>query len=257
MHRLRETRGSTLVEHLLLVGLVALATLAGLHVFGGAVERKAKAEAECVASLACATGASAAAATAEGEERRESPSTTAGAVGAAEGEGRASPKTVLRRIWDFAVGFVEQAVSMIPATIDVILHPIETIEAIAFAVQHPISTYHAVKDALAEAWRSNPEELSGRIVFEIVTLPLVAGKLSKLRTVARVQKAVHTMASARTLHRAERVRMVVENATRANHAMHAGELAEEAVHEQAEEQDAHAPNPSEDTAHAPGRGSRP
>ena len=225
----KSTRGSGVVEYVLLVGLVALACIGGFQLFGESANAKAEAHARCVATLTCGPGAEAAPGAAGSDESAE-PGSTSGTHGDGHVDGDSGtagrpPKSIPRRVWDFVAGFFKQAWSMIPATIDVITHPIETIEALGYAVAHPIQTYHAVRDAIAEAWNENPEDVAGRITFEVVTLPFIVSKVSKVRAAAALQKALHSR-HARTLHNAERVKRIVENGSRAKHGAHAGELSE-------------------------------
>jgi pilus assembly protein Flp/PilA len=53
---LRDDRGASLVEYLVLVGCVAVLVLAGFRAFGTSVRDKASAQAACVSSLDCAAG---------------------------------------------------------------------------------------------------------------------------------------------------------------------------------------------------------
>ena len=50
---LHDTRGATLVEYIILLGLVAIVAIAGLRTFGKKVDAKVQAQADCVTSLAC------------------------------------------------------------------------------------------------------------------------------------------------------------------------------------------------------------
>ena len=53
LHGKRDTRGASLVEHLILVGLVAMLCLAGFRLFGASVGRTAEAKAACITNLEC------------------------------------------------------------------------------------------------------------------------------------------------------------------------------------------------------------
>jgi Flp pilus assembly pilin Flp len=173
---LRDTRGASLVEYLVLVGLVALFAIAGVRAFGSSTETKVSAHAACIVSLSCADGAPEATAA-----LTSTVSGTGDAPAPLVAEDSGGSKGIGSRIWDFGKGFVLQAWDTVKGLAHVVMHPIETAKGLWSAITHPVATYHAIKDALVEAWHENPDEFVGRAVFEVVTLPLSVAKVSKVK----------------------------------------------------------------------------
>ena len=176
---LRDTRGASLVEYLVLVGLVALFALAGFRAFGSSTDTKITAQAACVVSLSCeegTSGATAALTSTVGGVTGDSPAPLV----AQDGDGS---KGIGSRVWDFGKGFVLQAWDTVKGLAHVVMHPIETVKGLWSAITHPVATYHAIKDSLVNAWNENPDEFVGRAVFEVITLPLSAAKISKVKLV--------------------------------------------------------------------------
>ena len=85
-----DTRGSHSVEHLVLVGLVALGAAAGVRYFGNRIDDKVIEQASCIANLAACAGGS--------EARTTAPGSEAAALTHGDATGPASPgETVLVR----------------------------------------------------------------------------------------------------------------------------------------------------------------
>jgi len=221
---LRDRRGGHFVEHLIIVAFVALACVAGFAFFGGRVGAKTVEQADCVASLSCGgpNGADTTAGTVG-----DSGNAPVGENSAASTEGERPSKPWWRRPVDLVAGFFKQGWTMFPETLEIIKHPIETGKNLWYVVRHPIDTFNGAKEGLTQAWNENPEELSGRILWEVVSLPFIASKISKLRMVAASQKLVRASKIAKGVAWANGVRTVAEYGCRTSHVAEAGELGQE------------------------------
>ena len=223
---LADRRGSHLVEKCALIALIALAVLLGFRGLGLQTSDKVVEQGDCVASLeACAAGQGreSGAAMVPGHSGEGAP----GESSAALTEGERPGKAWWRRPVDLVAGFFKQGWTMFPETWEIIKHPFETGKNLWYVVRHPIDTYYGAKEGLGQAWNENPEELSGRILWEVVSLPFIASKISKLRLVAESQKLVRASKLAKGVVWANGVRRVAEIGCRTSHAAEAGELGQE------------------------------
>jgi len=193
----RDKRGATLVERLVLVGLIALAVIAGFGVYSTRAVERVEAQAMCVQTLDCGRGGATEAPLGGGSDQNVSPP-----GGGGHGSVPDWIKTTAIAAWDFLKGFVLQAVDTVTGTVDALVHLPETVEGLWHAVTHPAQTYHAVKDALAGAWNDNPAEFLGRVTFEVVGLPFAivkVGKAAKLRLASKTATTDHLGEAARAL----------------------------------------------------------
>jgi Flp pilus assembly pilin Flp len=190
-----DRRGAGLVEYVILVGLVALVAIAGFAVLGRTTEAKATAHAACVDNLACGDGSGSAATPGQagvGEAAGTQTSTSGDQADGGDGDGKGFWGGLL----DVGKGFVFQAWDTVKGLAHIVMHPVETVKGLWHAVTHPVQTFHAIKDAVVQAWNENPEEFVGRALFEIVTIPLSVGKLSKLKAVNAAKNAGQVAATA-------------------------------------------------------------
>ena len=97
----------------------------------------------------------------------------------------AAGKVWWQRGLDILKGFGLQALDTVTGLVDLgvqlVTDPVPLGQALWHAVSHPLETLGAAWDALVSACNENPEELIGRGIFEVVTLPLSVAKISKLK----------------------------------------------------------------------------
>jgi hypothetical protein len=74
-----------------------------------------------------------------------------------------------------------------------VTHPVETVQGIGYAITHPVETATAIRDGVVNAWNENPERLIGAGIFEVITLPLAAAKVSRATTLARVARVAENV----------------------------------------------------------------
>ena len=198
------------------------------------VSAKAAAQGRCVATLdACGDGSTSSSrraedGTAEGSESAAPESGSGGHIRQDVLEDAARPaRSTGRKVWDFVKGFGLQLWSIVPYTLHVVRHPIETLEGLWFVLSHPVQTFRAVKQALREAHRDNPQDFWGRVTAEVVTLPFVVSKISKVKAVASIHQALAHSRHATMIHRAHKIEKIMETTARVRHGAHAGELGEE------------------------------
>jgi pilus assembly protein Flp/PilA len=229
----RDTRGASLVEYLVVVGLVALFALAGWRSFGQRIDDKAAAQAACVTSLSCGSAGNAATIASAGES-----APVDGASGAAPTAERSSGiSAVAGNVWSFGKGFVLQGWDTVVGIYDIVRDPVGAAQGIGHAIAHPVQTYEALRDSLAEAWQRDPADVMGRGVFEVATIfvaPLKLAKAAKLRVATRtaevVEHAAETAAAADKAADAARIVEAVDDAAAAER------LAARAVIEEARQQ---------------------
>lgn len=171
---------------------MAIVALVGFRAFGEAATAKAESQAACVDSFACA----------EGDPSASTPMLGAATPGPGTDGGQPQPsdtapaqpegKSAGRRIFDVGKGFVLGAWDTVTGAVHMVTHPVETVQGLWTAVTHPVETFNAIKDGLVTAWNENPEELIGRGLFEVVTAPFAAAKVSKLKMVTAVREASTT-----------------------------------------------------------------
>ncbi|AKU94763.1 hypothetical protein AKJ09_01427 [Labilithrix luteola] len=184
----RRSLGATLVETLAVVGIVALAAIAAYVGFGDSIRGTTQREAACVQTFSCGGGSNAggtAAMAGQGEGGGTSSGGGEGSAQASQGWGSAT--------WDFAKGFVSEGWEAVEGIADIVIHPDQVAQGVAQVILHPKDTWDAVK---AEWQGRSGANNAGRVAFEIVTLPLVAGKLSKLSTAAKVAEDAAAVAKA-------------------------------------------------------------
>lgn len=166
----RRTRGATLVETLAVVGVIALASLAAYVGFGDSIRGTTQREAACVQTFSCGGGSNGG-----GTAGMAGPSTAGDSSQGSQGWGSAT--------WEFTKGFVSQGWETVEGLSAIVTHPDQVAMGVAQVILHPKDTWNAVKSE----WQSRSgANNAGRIAFEVITLPLVAGKLSKLSTAAKV-----------------------------------------------------------------------
>jgi len=167
-----DQRGGGLVEHILVVGLIALGAVSGSLAFGRSMEATATSQAACITTLDCAGGGSAVGAL---------PS-TAGAR-STDGTAAASTPTTWSQRWNESpaglVGHVFSEVlkgafydglgGTILGLAQLILVPTQTAKGIGHALAHPVETATATIDGLVASARENPERFAGRVIFEVAT----------------------------------------------------------------------------------------
>jgi pilus assembly protein Flp/PilA len=180
----RSTRGASLTEYLLIVGLVALIALGGFRIFGSSVDGKTAQHTEAVAALIGTPGAPGAAALPGGAGTGSGALSTGDPSTASQGG-----KSWGQKLWDFGKGFVSQGVDTVTGLIDIVRDPAGTAQGLWYAVTNPVQTAGAIKDAVVAAWNEDPEGFLGRVAFEAVTLPFAVGKLSKLKAANAVKAA--------------------------------------------------------------------
>jgi Flp pilus assembly pilin Flp len=208
-----DRRGAGLVEYLMLVGLIALVALAGFTAYGRHSETKTQAQAACVRNLSCTEGQPGAAAVPGVGEAASTQTATPG-DGSDGAGGDDGGKGLFGTLWDVGKGFVLQGWDTVKGLAHIVMHPIETAKGLWFAVTHPVQTYHALKDAVVQAWNENPEEFVGRAIFEIVTIPLSVGKLSKLKAVNATKNAANVASAADKVGDAAKVADKVSDAAK-------------------------------------------
>jgi hypothetical protein len=184
----QDTRGASLVEYLLVVGLVAVVALVGVRHLS-ALDDKASAQAACVTALSCvggsvlgSPGVSAAASTPGGSTPGEPSPSPAPPAKKDKGWGESALDVGKGVVVDGLWGTVTGVWTMVT-------HPIQTAKGIGHAVAHPIQTGTAIKDGVVAAWEENPERLIGAGIFEVVTLPVAALKATKASKVTVLTKA--------------------------------------------------------------------
>lgn len=102
---------------------------------------------------------------------------------------------VLNNSLAFAKGAVDGATDMVEGLAQVVLHPIDTAEALITAVYHYDKTYEALKKSLDDNWQAylagTEEERSaiyGRIGFEVVSALVPVSKVAQIRRVRQASK---------------------------------------------------------------------
>jgi hypothetical protein len=199
----RGSRGTTLVEHMLLVALVACLAFGGWRFFGAVIRDKATAQAECVVSLDCGTGV---------------------AVGSAQDSSTRRTTTAGRRVarwagyvWSFVQGLVwdglvkslivdsvvfigQQACTQVTDPYEFYIGQyVDMARGARYVVTHRDGTWTSIKSQLRQAWQEDPARFSGRAVFEAATFVVPWLKLGKVKTITNVTLAV------RTVHRTHEV----------------------------------------------------
>ena len=264
----RDRRGASLIEYVLVVGLVAVVALAGYRTFGQRAQAKADAQAKCISALSCGSGDVGAvsgdaipsrqqkiAEAADAVKSGTPPATTAAAATPATPTPSPTPpaqpappppkqdKSVLDRGLDVGKGFVVDGLwGTVTGVWHVVRHPIDTAEGVWTAASHPIDTASAVKDAVVKAWDENPERLIGAGIFEVVTAPVAALKATKVGTaaklaeeageaakIAKAAKAAEEAAEAAKIAKAAKAAKEAEEAAAAAKAAKAAKEAEAAA----------------------------
>jgi Flp pilus assembly pilin Flp len=198
---LRDRRGASLVEYVLLVGLVAIVALTGFRAFGSAILGKSEAQAACVESFSCGQGEDPGA----GSEAitLTTPGPTDGTNGGNDGGngGDGDGGGFWGGVGDFFSGaldttksvatgfFVDGAWGTVKGVWTIVTNPVDTAKGLWTAVTNPVDTWNAIKDGVVTAWNEDPARLIGAGLFEVVTLPvagLKATKASKLATATKV-----------------------------------------------------------------------
>jgi hypothetical protein len=172
-----------MVEYMILLGVVALAALAGYSVFGTEMHGVAGREAECVRTFSCGNVASQGAmpsgnGIASGPSGG-TPTTWAPHNAVAESTG------ALANTLNFGKGFALEAWDAVVGTVEAVRHPVDTAKGIAFAVQNPSAAW----GALSAEWGSRGgAENAGRATLEVVSMvgPGAFAKLGKVASVASV-----------------------------------------------------------------------
>lgn len=192
LHRLgTDTRGAGLAEYVLLVGLIAIAALAGFRNLGSSIDGKATAHAACVESLACGSAGAASEAGDSGPVLGAARLSVEGRAGIGVGGTVTIERPVLQRIWEGLKGFVVDGVwGTITGVWDIVTHPVETLQGLWHAVTHPVATFNAIRDAISNAWNENPDRFVGAALFEVITLPVTALKAARAGRVATATRAV-------------------------------------------------------------------
>jgi Flp pilus assembly pilin Flp len=196
--RLADSRGASLVEYLVIVGVIAVVALGAARYLGQRVDAKAEQQAACIGSLACGANGQAAIGEARGAA---TPAADAPVVAPDATLGGDGGKAWWQRGLDVGKGFVLGAWDTVTGLVHVVMHPVQTVESAWAAVTHPVTTYHAIKDGVVAAWNDNPEEVIGRGLFEVVTLPLAAAKASKLKLVGGAARGTEVAEDASTVAR--------------------------------------------------------
>jgi Flp pilus assembly pilin Flp len=188
----QDARGASLVEYLLIVGLVALVLVVGASQLS-AIDAKAEAQAACVTALACpdgsvlgSSGAPAVAATPQASTGGEPAPSPAPPPSKSKGWGESALDVGKGVVVDGLWGTVTGVWTMVT-------HPIQTAKGIGHAVAHPIQTGTAIKDGVVAAWEENPERLIGGGIFEVITLPVAALKATKASKLTVLTKATKTL----------------------------------------------------------------
>jgi Flp pilus assembly pilin Flp len=235
---LRDARGGNIVEYILLVGLVAIIALGGYRVFGNSAEGRAQAHAVCVANLACGQGnvGPVAPSRAEQIDQAVAASTNAAAPGPGgdtphPGAGDGAPpgdtgtppappsKGLGERALDVGKGIVVDGLwGTVTGLWGAVTHPVETVQGIGHAVTHPIETATAIKDGVVDAWNENPERLIGAGIFEVITLPLAAAKVSKATKLTKVAKVAENADDAADAAKAAKAAETADDAADASKA---------------------------------------
>jgi Flp pilus assembly pilin Flp len=186
-----DARGASLVEYLVLVGLVAMVVLAGARHLA-AIDAKADAQASCVATFSCGDGSGLGSPSAASTPVT---STTAG-LEAPPPPSQPAPK---EKGWgqsalDVGKGVVVDGLwGTVTGVWTMVTHPIQTAKGIGHAIAHPIQTGTAIKEGVVAAWEENPERLIGAGIFEVVTLPVAALKATKASKATVLTKATKTV----------------------------------------------------------------
>lgn len=190
----QDTRGASLAEYVLLVGLVGIVALLGVKRFGDAILGKAEAHAACVDTFSCGDGGGVG--TSSAAAAISTPAGTPGGDPASLPPSPAPPPAKPEKGWgesalDVGKGVVVDGLwGTVTGVWTMVTHPIDTVVGVGTAVAHPIQTAGAIKDAVGKAWDENPERVIGAGIFEVITLPVAALKATKATKVTTLTKAV-------------------------------------------------------------------
>lgn len=199
-------RGAAYVEVLVIVGVVVVLGLLAVTTLGRSASEQAEKEANCIRSLSCGRGGG-------GNGGAPDLASTVGTPGSPGGSA-APPAPPGKGFWqatgDVASGFfVDGLWGTVTGLATIVVHPIDTVTGIAQVVRHPINSAVAIRDGVVQAWNDNPQRLIGAGIFEVVTLPLAAGKVAKVERVgtlaAAVRRVDRTAEVAAAARRVERV----------------------------------------------------
>jgi Flp pilus assembly pilin Flp len=205
-----DARGASLVEYILVVGLVAVVCLLGFRAFGRSADDKVQAHAVCVGSLACGDGSgvgtSPGAAPVAGamlpsrttQIDEAAQTQTQAQTDAPEGKKKWEPVAGGQRLLDVGKGIViDGAWGTITGVYDMVTDLPGTWEGLKYAATHPIEAGGAIKDSIVAAWEENPDRFAGQAIFEVATFfiaPLKIAKAAKLKMLTKSAKAAKTAA---------------------------------------------------------------
>jgi hypothetical protein len=204
-----------------LVGLIAIVALTGVRIFGQSERSKVEAHAACVRSLSCADQGSVSATGAlpgQGNPTGESSDgDDGGGFWGGVGDfitGGDGGKSLWDRAVDVGKGFVVDGLwGTVTGVYDMVTDPVGTAKGLWFAATHPVESFNAIKDGIVQAWNENPERLIGAGLFEVVTLPVAALKVTKATKLTKVAKVAKTVENAGDVARpAARVSSAADNA---------------------------------------------
>jgi Flp pilus assembly pilin Flp len=201
---LRDRRGATLAEFLMLVGLIALVALAGFRAFGTAITGKAETQAACVETFSCGPG-NPQGADGEAMALGTPPGTPGGENPDGGGDGDDGGGGFLGGVGDFFSGawdvtksvgkgfFVDGVWGTVTGVWTIVTNPVDTAKGLWTAVTNPVDTWNAIKDGVVTAWNEDPARLIGAGLFEVVTLPVAALKATKATKLATATKVVENI----------------------------------------------------------------
>jgi hypothetical protein len=162
-----DVRGASLVEYLIVLGLVALAAIGGFALLSRNVNALGEREAECVQTFQCGGGG------------------TASGADAQSADGGTTLGDVVTAVGEFGKGVGLGAVDTVTGLYEMVRHPIDTANGIAFAVENPSLAWEAIK----QEWSSRSgAENTGRAFVEVATLFVPGGPLTKIAKVADVAR---------------------------------------------------------------------
>lgn len=216
----RDTRGASLGEYVVLLGLIGIVGLMAWPKLGTASNHKVEYTANCgLLNADCAQGnnsgpsaqmQAAQAAQADLARAARLDSAVAGATPDGSSANPGNPGSGgfwnnlgngLNTAWNgylsYTKGFfVDGLWGTVTGLYTAVTSPVQTAKGIWNAVTNPVASGKAIWGGLVNAWNEDPARLLGAGVFEVITLPIAAIKAGKATKVTRIAEELENIADA-------------------------------------------------------------